>query len=142
MTRIAASNPKMWLDITIENKNEIIKSIDKYISFLNLFKESLAKGDSEFIKNHYNIAKEARLNIPKYVEKDIANLYELMISIPDRRGVLSDITLAISSKSINIEDISIFHSTEFVGGGILKILVQGENAGEIAKTAAPRTANR
>ncbi|MBN1298530.1 MAG: prephenate dehydrogenase [Actinobacteria bacterium] len=135
MTRIAASNPKMWLDITLENRNEIIKSINKYIAFLNIFKESLEKGDSEFIKNHYNIAKEARLNIPKYVEKDISNLYELMIAIPDKRGVLSDITLAISSRSINIEDISIFHSTEFVGGGILKILVQGENAGEIAKKA-------
>jgi hypothetical protein len=58
-----------------------------------------------------------------------------MISIPDKKGVLSDVTLAISSSGINIEDISIFHSTEFVGGGILKILVEGENAGEIAKKA-------
>ncbi len=135
MTRIAASNPKMWLDITLENKNEIIKSIDKYMSVLLKFRQNLEKEDREYIKEHYNRAKEARLNIPKYVEKDISNLYELMIAIPDRRGVLSEITLAISSSSINIEDISIFHSTEFVGGGILKILVQGENAGEIAKKA-------
>jgi predicted amino acid-binding ACT domain protein len=58
------------------------------------------------------------------VEKDISNLYELMISIPDKRGVLSEITLAISSSGVNIEDISIFHSTEFVGGGILKYLLK------------------
>jgi len=60
---------------------------------------------------------------------------ELKISVPDRPGVLSEITLAISSAGINIEDISIFHSTEFSGGGILKVLVQGENAGEIAQRA-------
>jgi len=133
MTRIAASNPKMWLDITLENKQEIIKAIDKYIEYLLKFKDSLNKNNIEYVKKHYNEAKEARVNLPKYIEKDISNLYELMIAIPDRRGVLSEITLAISSSSINIEDISIFHSTEFLGGGILKILVQGENAGEIAK---------
>jgi len=135
MTRIAASNPKMWQDITFENKNEIIKAMDKYIAYLQKFKESLKNNDTEYIKAHYNEAKEARLNLPKYVEKDISKLYELMISIPDKKGVLSDVTLAISSSGINIEDISIFHSTEFVGGGILKILVEGENAGEIAKKA-------
>ncbi len=135
MTRIAASNPKMWHDITFENKSEIIKALDKYIAYLEKFKESLKNGDEEYIKSHYSQAKEARLNLPKYIEKDISKLYELMISIPDKKGVLSDVTLAISSSGINIEDISIFHSTEFVGGGILKILVEGENAGEIAKNA-------
>jgi prephenate dehydrogenase len=133
MTRIATSNPRMWLDITFENKQEITKAIDKYIEYLLKFKESLNRNDSEYIRTHYNEAKEARVNLPKYIEKDISNLYEIMIAIPDRRGVLSEITLAISSSGINIEDISIFHSTEFLGGGILKILVQGENAGEIAK---------
>jgi len=135
MTRIAISNPKMWVDITIENKEEINKALEKYIEYLTKFKDNLSKNDSEYIRNHYIEAKEARVNLPKYIDKDIANLYELMIAIPDKRGVLSDITLAISSSSINIEDISIFHSTEFLGGGILKILIQGENAGEIAKEA-------
>lgn len=135
MTRIAVSNPKMWLDISFENKKEIIKAIDKYIGYLDKFKQSLNSGDTEYVRKHYNEAREARLNLPKYVEKDISKLYELMIAIPDKRGVLSEITLAISSSSINIEDISIFHSTEYTGGGILKILVEGENAGDIAKSA-------
>ncbi len=135
MTRIAASNPKMWLDITFENKKEIIKAINKYIEHLRTFKESLINDDREYVSDHYNDAREARSNLPKYVEKDISNLYELMIAIKDKKGVLSEITLAISSSGINIEDISIFHSTEYLGGGILKILVEGENAGEIAKNA-------
>ena len=135
MTRIAASNPRMWLDITFENKQEITKAIDKYIRYLLKFKESLDNNNIDYIRDHYNEAKEARVNLPKFIEKDISNLYELMIAIPNRRGVLSEITLAISSSGINIEDISIFHSTEFLGGGILKILVQGENSGEIARKA-------
>lgn len=135
MTRIAASNTKMWLDISIENRKEIIKSIDLYMKYLNDFKKGLMDDDSDFIKKHYKKAQKARTNLPKYVEKDISKLYELKIAIPDRSGVLSDITLAISSRGINIEDISIFHSTEFSGGGILKLLVQGDRDSQIAKEA-------
>ena len=135
MTRIAASNIKMWLDISLENKDELIESVDCYIRYLRKFKENLKKGNYDYIKKHYIKAQKARINLPKYVEKDISNLYELRVSIPDKAGVLSEITLAISSHGINIEDISIFHSTEFSGGGILKVLVQGENAGKITKKA-------
>jgi len=135
MTRIAASNTKMWLDITLENREELIKSIDLYIDYLNRFKKGLSDNDSGFIGDHYKRAQEARINLPKYVEKDISKLYELSIAIPDRAGVLSDITLAISSRGINIEDISIFHSTEFSGGGILKLLVQGDRESQAALDA-------
>jgi len=135
MTRIAVSNPKMWLDITFENKEEIINSIDDYIDYLNRFKESLIKDDENYIKNHYNIAKEARLNLPKYIDKDISKLYEVRVEMTDVKGILSEITVAISSAGVNIEDISIFHSTEVLGRGILKILVHGENAGAISKEA-------
>jgi prephenate dehydrogenase len=135
MTRIAASNPKMWLDISFENKNEIINALDGYISYLSNFRENIINNNEESIKNHYLQAKEARLNLPKFIDKDISKLYELRIGIPDRQGVLSEITLAISSSGVNIEDISIFHSTEVLGGGILKILIHGENAGVVSKEA-------
>ncbi len=135
MTRVAASNTKMWLDITLENKEELIKSIDEYITYLQRFNSNLKKNDKGFIKKHYSAAQKARTNLPKFVEKDISKLYEVKVSIPDRSGVLSEITLAISSAGINIEDISIFHSTEFSGGGILKVLVQGEKAGDITRKA-------
>jgi len=135
MTRIAASNTKMWLDISLENRKELVKSIELYVEYLNRFKEGLLDNDSDFILEHYKKAQKARINLPKYVEKDISRLYELSIGITDKSGVLSDITLAVSSRGINIEDISIFHSTEFSGGGILKLFVQGEEESELARKA-------
>lgn len=138
MTRIAAANTKMWLDISLENKDKIIKSIDDYIKYLKKFKSDLEKNDSSSIKKHYIKAQKARINLPKYVEKDISNLYEIRVAMTDKAGVLSEITRAISSHGINIEDISIFHSTEFSGGGILKVLVQGEDAGSITKEAVEK----
>jgi len=138
MTRIAASNPGMWLDISLENKEEIIKIIDEYISYLSKFKKSLADNDANYIGSHYHKARKARMNLPKFIEKDISKLYELRISMRDKPGILSKIILAISSTSLNIEDISIFHSTEFSGTGMLKVLVQGENAGDVAREAVEK----
>lgn len=138
MTRIAAANTKMWLDISLENKDKIIKAIDEYIKYLNRFKSNLEKNDSQLIKKHYVKAQKARVNLPKYVEKDISNLYEVRVAMVDKTGEISQIATAISSHGINIEDISIFHSTEFSSGGILKVLVQGENAGNITKEAIER----
>ena len=135
MTRIATSNTKMWIDITLENKNELIKSINLYIDYLNKFKDNLSQNNSDFIGKHYIEAQKARINLPKYVEKDITKLYELKIAIPDKSGILSDITLAVSSKGINIEDISIFHSTEFSGNGTLKLLIQGDRESDTARQA-------
>jgi len=135
MTRIAAANTKMWLDISLENKDELIKSIDDYMKYLIKFKNNLKEESLESIKKHYLKAKKARINLSKYIEKDISKLYELRVAISDKAGVLSEITLALSSHGINIEDISIFHSTEFSGGGILKLLVQGEDDCKIAKKA-------
>jgi prephenate dehydrogenase len=50
MTRIAASNPRMWLDISFENKKEIVKAIDKYIGYLENFRQSLECGNREYVK--------------------------------------------------------------------------------------------
>jgi len=58
-----------------------------------------------------------------------------MISIPDKKGVLFRCYACNQFKWNKHRRYFIFHSTEFVGGGILKILVEGENAGEIAKNA-------
>jgi len=138
MTRIAASNTKMWLDISFENKDELIKSIDDYINYLKKFRSYIKNGNLESVKKHYIKAREARINLGKYIEKDISNLYELRIAIKDRRGVLSEITREISSCGINIEDISIFHSTEFSSGGILKVLVEGKDSGNIAREAVEK----
>ncbi len=138
MTRIAAANTKMWLDISFENKEKLIKSIDNYIEYLKNFRSNIQNDNLESIRNHYMKAREARINMAKYIEKDISNLYEVRIAIKDRKGVLSEITRAISSYGINIEDISIFHSTEFSGGGILKVLVQGKDSGKIAKEAVEK----
>ena len=58
-TRIAASNPIMWRDIFIQNKNNTSKMIDKFINNLKNLKKAIKKQDEEkleriFTKNKKN----------------------------------------------------------------------------------------
>jgi len=63
MTRIAASDPHMWVDIFLTNKKNIINNIDKYIAVLNNFKQYINNDDKEEIFNVMIKAGEKREEI-------------------------------------------------------------------------------
>jgi acetolactate synthase small subunit len=46
--------------------------------------------------------------------------------VPDRPGVLAEVTTAAGELGANIEDLSIFHSTEG-GRGRLEVVIAGED---------------
>ncbi len=49
--RLAKSSPEMWTPIFEQNKNNVIKTLDEYISNLKQFKEFMEKDDFEAIYN-------------------------------------------------------------------------------------------
>ena len=59
-TRIASSDPTMWTDICLGNKNEIIKSIDGFINCLENLKHKIAKQDKTAIYEVFLRAKQLR----------------------------------------------------------------------------------
>jgi prephenate dehydrogenase len=48
--RLAKSSPDMWAPIFIENKENILASLDGYIANLSAFREKIAAGDGEGLK--------------------------------------------------------------------------------------------
>jgi len=59
-TRIASSDPTMWADICVANKDEIINSIDGFISCLTELKQKIAVQDREGIHASFDQAKKLR----------------------------------------------------------------------------------
>ena len=49
--RLAKSSPKMWSPIFVENKKNILTSLDEYIKNLNEFRELIIAEDTEELKN-------------------------------------------------------------------------------------------
>lgn len=59
VTRVATGNPALWEDITINNKEEIVKCLDDYISRLDALRRSLANGDRAAVGSFFRRAEAA-----------------------------------------------------------------------------------
>lgn len=59
-TRIASSDPTMWADICVANKDEIINSIDGFITCLNELKQNIAAEDKDVVHASFEQAKQLR----------------------------------------------------------------------------------
>ncbi len=62
-TRIAASDPVMWRDIFLTNRENVLKSIDTYMESLKLLRDLIEKEDEPGITEFLKEAKERRLSL-------------------------------------------------------------------------------
>lgn len=59
-TRTSSSDPRMWKDVSISNKEEILSAIDDFISSLNFLKDSISKENENEIEDFLRGIKSAR----------------------------------------------------------------------------------
>ena len=59
-SRIASSDPEMWRDIFMANKNATIDVLDAYVAELNKMRHKLMIGDSQGLQNDFSKAKFIR----------------------------------------------------------------------------------
>jgi prephenate dehydrogenase len=59
-TRIASSDPVMWRDICLDNRDEILLMLDHYRAELDGLHEMLASGDGSAIEGYFAEAKAVR----------------------------------------------------------------------------------
>ncbi|MCW8127085.1 bifunctional prephenate dehydrogenase/3-phosphoshikimate 1-carboxyvinyltransferase [Microbulbifer halophilus] len=68
-TRIASSDPVMWRDIMLANRDAILKSIDLYSANLDSLRAAIATGDSDRLMGVFTRAKAARDHFTKMLAK-------------------------------------------------------------------------
>ncbi|HAI69758.1 MAG TPA: prephenate dehydrogenase/arogenate dehydrogenase family protein [Gammaproteobacteria bacterium] len=59
-TRIASSDPRMWHDITLANREAILKVLDRFNTNLAELADAIRQGESQEIENTFSRAKAAR----------------------------------------------------------------------------------
>jgi prephenate dehydrogenase len=59
-TRIASSDPQMWHDICVNNRDEILAMLDLFMKDLGKLREAIDKNDSDYILEVFQRAKQAR----------------------------------------------------------------------------------
>jgi prephenate dehydrogenase len=129
MTRIAAGHPGIWPDICAENRDAIVDELDRLVDALREVQGIVATGDRDRLMATLQQARTARTALPARFHRP-EELAELRITIPDRKGVLAEITTLATELDVSIADIEIAHSSEGPQG-VLILLVEGPVGGRL-----------
>jgi prephenate dehydrogenase len=126
MTRIAAGHPGIWPDICAENREAIVDALDRLIADLGTMRSHVSAADRGALTARLERAREARLNLPTRAARP-EELAEMRVPVPDRPGVLAEITTLAGELGVNIEDFEIAHSSEG-DRGVLVLVVATTSA--------------
>ncbi len=118
MTRVAAGHPGIWPDICVENRVGITQTLDQLVDALARLRGLVATGDRRSILDVLERAREARVNLPARAPQP-EDMVEIRIPVPDRPGVLAEVTTLLGELGTNIFDLEIAHSVEGTGGVLL-----------------------
>jgi prephenate dehydrogenase len=136
MTRIAAGHPAIWPDICVANRDAIVKALDDYVDALSRVRGLVDGGDRAALLDVLERARSARRNLPVGAPAG-EELAEVRVPVPDRPGVLAEVTTLAGSLGINIADLEIAHSMEGAGG-VLVMVVSARHARELEAALVER----
>ena len=126
MTRIAAGHPGIWPDILAANRHAILAALDAYLEALQRARDLVSGADRDGLLGLLERARLARRNLPVGAAVDAA-LLELRIPVPDRPGVIAEVTTLAGQLGVNVADIEVAHSLEG-GAGVIVMVVAAEGA--------------
>ena len=136
MTRIAAGEPSIWPDICEDNAEAIVETLDLLITALAGMRRRVAEHDHGSLLAVLNRAAEARRALVDHTPRP-EGLVEVRIPVPDRTGVLADITTLAAELGVNIFDLEIAHSVEG-DRGVLVLVVDALAAPTLLSTLPVR----
>jgi len=113
MTRIASSPFGMWDDVFRTNTDAVKEVIDVFIGHLSRIRERIG---TEELGEDFEIANITRGKIPKDTKGFMKTLYEVLVVVEDKPGVIAGIAGDLAGAGINIKDIEVLKVREGEGG--------------------------
>jgi prephenate dehydrogenase len=126
MTRIAAGQPAIWPDVCAQNAAAIVATFDALLAELSAMRDRVAAADRAGLLEVLGRAATARRSLPARAVRP-ERLAELRVPIPDRPGVLAELTTLAGDLGVNIADLEIAHSAEG-DRGVLVLVVDAAQA--------------
>ena len=131
LTRLAASQPSLWSEILVANRDQVASSIELFAARLLSLRDAIARGDASAVEGVFDRAKQARLGLAtKPTVRSGVAVWQ--VEIPDEPGALARITAVLGAGKVNIEDLQIVHSPEG-GRGTVHLTVAASTAASCAK---------
>lgn len=131
MTRIAAGDPGMWLDVCAENREAIVEVLDELLDALGVMRDVVAQRDRTGLDGELRGAQLARRSLPMGAPP-AEQLAEVRVQVPDRPGELAAVTALATELSINVYDVEVAHSPGERSGRLL-LVVDAHRSSELVE---------
>jgi prephenate dehydrogenase len=129
-TRVAGTNPPVWRDIFMTNREAVTSELESYVDALQAVLEKLRAGDGAAIERWIE---DARASRQRLLELELAGgpVSELRLSVPNKPGIVAQVALALGEAGVNIVDMALYPAPDMQSGAIA-LWVAGEDGAERA----------
>lgn len=132
ITRIASSDPQMWTDILLSNKEALLALMGSWQTEMKQVSDWIQNENSEAIYQFFYEAKETRNQMPVHKEGAIPAFYDLFVDVPDVPGVIAEITGLLGKANLSLINLKILETREDIYG-ILQLTFKRQDDLEKAK---------
>jgi prephenate dehydrogenase len=127
-TRVAGANPALWRDILLANRDAVGAELDVFIDELARVRDELRSGDAETVEGWIERARADRRRL-RAADLPGGPVTELRVSVPNRPGIVAQLSLAIGEAGVNIVDMALYPAADMQSGAIA-LWVAGEGSAE------------
>jgi Prephenate dehydrogenase len=105
-TRIAGSNPELWVDILLYNKSAVAGEIKALIDQLHHYLQAIENEDQCSLGQLLSQARQMRRNVP-VGRTSLRTSADIVAIVPDKPGIIGTLGALLGKGGININDIQI-----------------------------------
>jgi prephenate dehydrogenase len=120
LTRVAASDPALWVDVLQANRVAVLDVLDEYIERLGHFASALEGEDRDGLAGELTRAAVSRRRLGP-------PLATVGIALADEPGELARVGHALERSRVDVRDLQLRHAP-FGGGGVLTVSVREGDA--------------
>ncbi|MBG9793647.1 prephenate dehydrogenase [Paenibacillus dendritiformis] len=128
ITRIASSDPVIWRDILLNNRDILLQMLQDWKANTEQFINLLQRRDGEGIMRQFAKAGEFRSRMPERRKGVLLGLHDLYMDVPDTPGIIGKIATELGKHHINLSNLQIIESREDVPGVLRLSFRQQEDA--------------
>jgi prephenate dehydrogenase len=119
ITRIASSNPVMWRDVVLSNKEVLVSLMEDWNRRNQALAEWIRRGDAAAIERFFSKSRDWRDALPVRGKGAIRPVYQITVSVPDEPGMIGKVASLLGQEDISIRNIGILESREGDNGQLI-----------------------
>ena len=124
-TRIAASDPRLWVELLRENAAAVAPLVRQLGTALVDVAGALPSGDVEVVEQLLRRGNDGRRLVPRKRGEHDRDFVPVSVAVPDRPGQLAGVLVSAADAGINVEDVRVEHLPGRPTG-VIELLVHAE----------------